>query len=923
MNYPMDYHSINDVIEQEKQKEFTDRETELHLFEQLVRLSDPGLRILGFHGSGGVGKTELFTKYKQLSKKWKTPYVSIDGYAQKNVLSILNRIRSQMGIHVASDIFGDFDKSMYLYLRMQDSILDDSILVAEFQKAVRQTSAKEDDAIIGSIQRESVINTLRSEFEENEVEFYLNAETFLTKQLLKSFIRLETKTWVLFIDAYEYLLSIDDWIRDELVRQLPAFFRIVVGGRSPYNYRWQNLRPVFRSIHLLSFGEPETKEFLHRRGINDEGLIREIFSLTEGHPLYLAMSADAKKSNPELKATDFQRDNRFVAIESIVRHVRQSIDDSNVHIALEICSIVRFFNEEVVSHFFENKLPNNFFLHFLTYSFVKRRSYGYSLHDAVWEFLNNEQKQLRPTKYRSMNIQAIAYYNRQIEYADGREWQRFAIEILFHKIAVNPEEGLIFLVDIFNAAEIQYRLDFCEAIIREAQTYKLSLLENWLTLFEARLLNNRDDWETARMKYSSLLKDKALDSEISAYALTGLGRTLYRLGEIARAEKYFKQALQVQEEADRHTQIALLLHHLARTKLAQRKWRSATKYLKECLTKLEEILSNLSKIRLDSSVDIKSLIEREKAAAISSLGTISFEKGAFDQAFNHYSISLEIFRQLNDQQGIARELYRLGWVLQRKGEWDSALDLYQQSRELFLELGAEYWLARTIVKIGDLYILTDRLEEGEAILLECMRLCIKLGAYVGISVVLDSLGTLYQAQGLYDKAEKMHIKSLKRKEQQAFPFEIELTHMNLGDLKAKQGQFKNAITSYNNSLMLCKKVAYKYEESLVLTKMCKALLDMNGSNAQINDLLKRAYNLSKRYKYQDIRSRVHCIQGKKLVEEKNFADAKNEYSKALRYSKIYNEYLYREMIEHLRNILSRPDLPEDFDFWIRKILPSS
>jgi len=907
----MTHQSIDDILRQEKHRRFTNRETELHLFEQLVRLSDSPLRILGIHGIGGIGKSDLLAEYKRLCKEWNIPYISIDGYAQKNVLSILNRLHHQAGRHIPQYYFTDFERYFYLYLRMQRAILNDEDLIAEFQRALDRSSL-ERQAVVGSSQTESAISLLRESFDPQDIEFYLRAESFLTEKLLASLAKMEEARWVLFIDAYEVLSRLDDWVRDSLVRQLPAFFRVVIAGRRRFGRRWQELRPVFKSVQLLAFGEEDTKEYLEMRGITEEDLVKEIFELTNGHPLYLAMSADAKEENPALSAGEFAEDDRFLAIDSITKSIKEGIKDARILEALEICSVVRFFDEDTLRYFIGEDLPSGLFDKLLTYSFVKKRSYGFALHDSVWEFLNAEQKQRSPLRFRKMNKRAISYYSKRIEHADSGEWQKFAIEILYHKMAIDCQEGLSFLVEMYNAVEAQYRLDFCEALIREAQTYKAPELEDWLTFFEARLANRRDDWEEARSRYEKLLRDKSLATELGAYVLDGLGRVYYRLGEIGKAEKVYTQALEAYNKAGRKREAVEVLYQTAKIKIAQRKWRAARKILEECLIRFDNMLESLSKeLHSDPTRSPKPVVEREKAWVLSSLGTVYLSQGLWDQALDKYTESLEIFQRLKDDYGVARSLYRVGWALQQKGKWNEAIACYKQSREILVKLRADYRVARTIVKLADLYRMQGRLKESEEVYLECMRICIKLKAEVGIAVVLDSLGCLYQAQGLLGKAENVHGKSLARKRKLPFPFEIELTLMNLGDLKVRQGKVGQALEYYDQSLKLVRSMKNRYGEALVLVKMCEAATVSQCEDDTTIDWIKRAESLSKRYKYRDIQCRIHRLRGDWFFSAGDFELAMKEYAKALRFARGFNEYVYQDMRQSL---LSRsiecPNVPE-------------
>jgi tetratricopeptide (TPR) repeat protein len=1078
---------INDLIgaerEAERHRKFTNRETELSLLEQLTHsITDPA-RIVGFRGAGGVGKSELLIEFISYADKNGYPYIFIDGYSEKGIVSVLNKLRNLAGKFATQDQFTEFDRYFYLYLRMQKKVLRDDDLIASFKKAIIRARSDEGHTSVSLnfSEQDSAMALLKDTYDAKEVEFYLQAEDYLTNELTNSLEKISTsQPWLLIIDAYENLVELDYWMRDNLIRNLPEYFRVVIAGRKPYKKEWHELRPVFKSVNLMAFGEQHTKEYLSRCGINENDLINEVvYRQTNGHPLFLAMAAELKEKNPAMSMQDFFSEDKFIGLPSIWKSVRDDIKDADLLEAIEVCSTVRFFDEELLVFFLGPKAKRLLEILVVDYSsFVHQRGQRYALHDLFWEYSNSEQKIKDEKKYIELNRRAIDYLGNKIETTNKDNWQKYIIEILYHRLATDWRDGLYFLTDSFNTAESQYRLNLCEDLIREAQLHKIDEIQDWIEFYEARLLHSRDNWKLAQEKLETLLKKVLLSEELKRYIQAWLGRIYYRVGELGKAERMYLAALKAYEDSSQKALQAPILLQLGDIKMGQRKWTQAKKYIEKCfriyedvekenlvfnksnqpqmlndqimgeyenaifvsyarggesertveeleqdfakysirivrdkkdlgykgsieefeqrigqgqyvilvisdkylrsihcmnefveisqnqktdkrifpivlsdakiydpvdrlafirywedkIKKLDDeikkinVVSNLGGItaeldrytriraHIDSLLDLLSdmntltpeihknsgfttlinainasmikgtpsqqsiniatdpmFVDRNKAWAWNSLGTIFLEQGYFESALDLYQKSLEKFQQIGDKYGVARSLYRTGWVLQQTGKWDEAISYYKQSREILTELGANYWIARVIVKLADTYRLTGDLEKSEDIYLECMRICIKLKAPLGIPVVLDSLGKLYQDKDLLVKAENMHLRSINKKRQSDFSFEIELTLMNFGDLELKRNNWKKALEYYDQSIVIMRKSKNHYGESLLLTKVCDALLqslDTSGEEEKNNAFLKLAEKISKRHKYIDIQSRILFLQVRSSLKSK-------------------------------------------------------
>lgn len=895
-------------VERDKLRYFTDRDTELNLFDNMIQEGNLSrLRVIGLHGGPGVGKTELITYYKSRCRERGTPYISIDGYGKKDAISIVKRVRKQAGHYASGSYFVHFDQAVNLYTLIQRQLRDEKEFVLGMQKALRAEGTYEPLSILSGSQTEASRGLLTDSFSSQDIDSYLNAETYLLELLLEALAHACRTRWVFFVDAYEVMQDRDDWVRDELVLKLPNVFRVVIGGRNAYNPNWHRiLASGFRSIELAPFDSNFSRQYLKKRGIHEEDLIDVIYELTDGRPLLLGMSADKNEAG----TIALPEENRALLLvkKDIIRTLVERVDREHSSI-IDLCGILRYFDETALSKYVRVDDPLEVVETLRSrYSFIKRRSYGFALHDWVWEYLNERKRNEDPALFKKLNLRAIDYYAARLENLapeERDEWQRYVIEILFHRLVIDTDKGLRFLLSIYSFAESQFRLDLCESLLREASNHFVDSV--WIQLLEARLSDARDDWEQSKEIYSSILEKQPSSGEALAFAIRGLGKVHYRLGEVANAERLYKKALQLYRVMGSDLNTAQTLMGLATVKMARREWNAARRYLEEAIVYLNRL--SISTSDSDTLGVTAKQASIEMAWAFLKLGVVFFEQSRFAEALDYYGKSLAFFKDLDDRNGSARLLYRIGWALQQQGNWDEAIEYYRQSRAQLESLGARYWIARVIVKLAEVYRLTGRLGESEQIYLECMRICIQLDAPLGIPVVLDNLGCLYQDRGLLAKAKKVHLKSLTRKERNAFPFEIELTYLNLGDLYVKLGEYEKAEIYYRKSLSVARQAHNRQLEALLLVRMCGLVTQDDEIDPSVDALLKRALSLSRRHKFYDIEARVHLLRGDWFVYRGNPDSALKEYIGAIRYAYRFNQYLLKEIAA---SIFSRGEsgLPE-------------
>src|SRR5262249_47315488 len=130
---------------------------------------------------------------------------------------------------------------------------------------------------------------------------------------------------VLLIDTYESLAPLDTWLRESFLPQLPARGLVVLAGRNKPEAAWRTdpeWVDLTRIVTLGNLRPEESRTYLAARGI-PEGQHAEVLSFTHGHPLALALVADALGRGDRLAPFDPQSEPDVVRIllERMVRDV--------------------------------------------------------------------------------------------------------------------------------------------------------------------------------------------------------------------------------------------------------------------------------------------------------------------------------------------------------------------------------------------------------------------------------------------------------------------------------------------------------------------------------------------------------------------------------------------------------------------------
>ena len=260
---------------------------------------------------------------------------------------------------------------------------------------------------------------------------------------------------------------------------------------------------------------------------------------------------------------------------------------------------------------------------------------------------------------------------------EGRRWLEQALAGA--PAAGEPASELRAVLSAGNLAHMQGRFEQARAHYETGvvlartigdQGREASLLSNLGSV--ALALGDLDE-AAALYRRSLALADALGDRRRRGNALANLGAVAHYRGEIADARERYAECLALWRElGDRHGETDMLLNLLLLLSPDPDQADAARNYGEECLSLARRLGAR-----------------QVEAFALSGLGSLETARGRPLEAIRQHEQSLKIFRELDDQSGIGRELANLGLALIDRSETARAIDLLLQALRLNLETGEQ------------------------------------------------------------------------------------------------------------------------------------------------------------------------------------------------------------------------------------------
>lgn len=236
---------------------------------------------------------------------------------------------------------------------------------------------------------------------------------------------------VLLIDAFESLGSLDRWLRERLLPQLPGESLVVVAGRQPPGPGWRGdpgLAALTRAVALENLTTEEARRYLLVRGVPENQHAR-LLAFTRGHPLALSLVGDLLEG--ESDEVPFSPDRRPDVIRMLLERFVDQIPGPLHRRALELCALARFTTEPLLAAVVDEREATTLFEWLRTLSFVESGPQGLVPHDLARELLIADRRWRNPEAferlYHDVQRQTVA----RLQQSDDSGRQRASQDFLF------------------------------------------------------------------------------------------------------------------------------------------------------------------------------------------------------------------------------------------------------------------------------------------------------------------------------------------------------------------------------------------------------------------------------------------------------------------------------------------------------------
>ena len=290
---------------------------------------------------------------------------------------------------------------------------------------------------------------------------------------------------VLFIDTYERLAALDDWLRENLLPQLPSRSLVVIAGRHDPSAAWRTdaaWAALTRTAALRNLGADESRLYLTKCGVAPEHH-DEAMAFTRGHPLALSLIADM------LTRTDRFAPSRLDSEPEIVRLLLetfvQKIPSRDHRLALHACVTSWATTEATVAAALERSDVQEIFGWLERLPFIEHGPYGLFPHDLARDVVYMHFRWRDPDAAYQVTERVLSCLYERLDRTQGLDRQRVWFDILFvqrYNASLRPYfEWTTFGTAYADTADPSERAAILEMVERHEGAESAAIARYWLT----------------------------------------------------------------------------------------------------------------------------------------------------------------------------------------------------------------------------------------------------------------------------------------------------------------------------------------------------------------------------------------------------------------------------------------------------------
>ena len=192
-----------------------------------------------------------------------------------------------------------------------------------------------------------------------------------------------------------------------------------------------------------------------------------------------------------------------------------------------------------------------------------------------------------------------------------------------------------------------------------------------------------------------------------------------------------------------------------------------------------------------------------RAMVLATDGMMAMWEGDLNIAVDYSLESLDIWRFLEEPEGLGFSLLTVGVVLLNQGQDDRARPYLEESIEVFKEIGADWIEGTALVHLGNVALGQGDFEAALVYLERGEKLARQVGDPWQIAFAVNNRGEVARVQGQYEKAHKYYLETEQLYQQaDAKSDQARLVHtlayiaQHEGDLETAEAKFRESLESF-------------------------------------------------------------------------------------------------------------------------------
>jgi tetratricopeptide (TPR) repeat protein len=222
-----------------------------------------------------------------------------------------------------------------------------------------------------------------------------------------------------------------------------------------------------------------------------------------------------------------------------------------------------------------------------------------------------------------------------------------------------------------------------------------------------------------------------------------------------------------------------------------------------------------------SSVEIEKQLNNNEGLviALNSLGKAMRQFGNLKEAETIIKDSYIICEQLNDKRQIAFILHNLGQVFLEQSRWDEAFDSIQSSYVIFKELEHQRSVLMTLSSLSRVLEKQGKIDEAIIMIQESVTIEENLNDKPSILIKLNRLASLYQQLGQFDKAMEFVERGIAIAQETDNTKQSAIILTQLSRFYQQNRQFKEAIESCERAIIIAQESGNKQQLAINLNQL--------------------------------------------------------------------------------------------------------